>query len=286
MNSTLNTGWSTPEQTRNALAGNSLLTLLTRRLEDRTAQIGVIGLGPVGLRLATRFTRKGFPTAGFEIDPLQLARLGRDAGAAHNIPVQAMRENDVSCAEFAGLAEMDVVLICDPTPPNADCPPDPFFVTDAAFALAQHLRHGQLIVLECATASRRPDELMISILEESGIHCPVVPYRTDGQTLTSSDTPEPDFFLAYSPDRPNRANRTNRANSSDQEAGNRKLRRADTAKTVGGVNGPSALAAQALYQCVFERTLILSPPRAAQMAAVIENANGGGHFLPRPSPSL
>jgi UDP-N-acetyl-D-glucosamine dehydrogenase len=265
MNSDFTNCWSTSEQIGKTLAANSLFTLLSSRLESRTAKIGIIGRGAIGMQLAARFARKGFLTAGYHIDPPAVDRLGRKSRPLQAIPSRMAHETFVPRANFATLTDMDAVLICDPKPANGDCEPDPRFVEDAAFEIAQHLRHGQLILLESAPQPGTPDELLISILEESGLHCPVVPYRTDGHALTSGEAPEPDFFLGYSSER--------------KDLGRRRVRRAEMPKTVGGVNGPSALAAQALLQCVFERTLIVSSPRTAEMARVLQNIERGANFL-------
>ena len=123
--------------------------------------------------------------------------------------------------------------------------------------VSEHLQAGQLIVLESTTYPGTTDEDMLPILEKAGLKCPVSPYTTDGVTVTASEGAEPDFFLAFSPER--------------EDPGNKQFQTRQVPKIVGGVNASSALAAQALYQSIFEHTHLVSSSRTAEMAKLLEN---------------
>jgi UDP-N-acetyl-D-glucosamine dehydrogenase len=131
------------------------------------------------------------------------------------------------------------------------------FVLNTAEMVSSHLRPAQLVVLESTTYPGTTDEEMLSILEKTGLKCPVSPYRIDGAKLTESEAMEPDFFLAFSPER--------------EDPGNKNFETQQVPKIVGGVNASSALVAQALYQSIFEHTHLVSSSRAAEMTKLLEN---------------
>ena len=123
--------------------------------------------------------------------------------------------------------------------------------------VSEHLQAGQLIVLESTTYPGTTDEEMLAILEKPALKCPVSPYVTDGVTVTASEGAEPDFFLAFSPER--------------EDPGNKQFQTHQVFKIIGGVNGSSAVAAQALYQSIFEHTFMVSSSRTAEMTKLLEN---------------
>jgi UDP-N-acetyl-D-mannosaminuronate dehydrogenase len=110
-------------------------------------------------------------------------------------------------------------------------------------------------VLESATYPGTTDEEVLPILEKGALRCTVSPYTTDGVTVTASDGEEPDFYLAFSPER--------------EDPGNNKFQTRQVPKIVGGVNASSAVAAQALYQSIFEHTYLVSSSRTAEMAKLL-----------------
>ena len=170
----------------------------------RTAEVGVIGLGYVGLPLSLLSAREGFQTTGFDIDPGKMAKLQRgvsyikhisDASVAEQIGKKQFQATD----DFTRLQKMDAIIICVPTPLDKHREPDLSFVRNTAEVVSAHLQPGQLIVLESTTYPGTTDEEVLPILERKALRCPVSPYTTDGATVSTINALEPDFFLALLP---------------------------------------------------------------------------------------
>jgi len=237
-------------------------TLLERKLEDKTAQVGVIGLGYVGLPLALLFARKGFATTGFDVDPAKVEKLERGESYISHIRPAAIseevkRKHFRATDDFAALEAMDACLVCVPTPLDEHREPDLSYIRNTAEEISAHLRPGQLIVLESTTYPGTTEEVMLPILERSGLRCPAAAYHTNGRAVESRESLRADFLLAFSPER--------------EDPGNTEFQTHRIPKLIGGVNGPSALAAQALYGHVFEGTLLVSSCKIAEMAKLLEN---------------
>jgi UDP-N-acetyl-D-glucosamine dehydrogenase len=237
-------------------------TTFRSKAQNKTAQIGVIGLGYVGLPLGLLFARNGFPTTGFDINQARVAMLEKGESYIRHIPGSAIAEQVKkkgfrATADFAVLREMDAILICVPTPLDQHREPDLSFVRNTTEAISSHLRRGQLVVLESTTYPGTTEEVVLPILEKSGLRCPIVPYATDGSRITAPAQPAGDFFVAFSPER--------------EDPGNKQFQTHQIPKVVAGVNAASARAAQALYGEVFEKTLVVSSTRAAEMTKILEN---------------
>ena len=242
--------------------GAEATALLQRKLEDKTAQVGVIGLGYVGLPLALLFARKGFSATGFDVDPAKVAKLERGESYIRHIPPAAIAEEVElkhfrATDDFAALEAMDACLVCVPTPLDEHREPDLSYIRNTAEEISAHLRPGQLIVLESTTYPGTTEEVMLPILERSGLRCPIAVYHTNGRAVESRESLQSDFLLAFSPER--------------EDPGNKEFQTHRIPKLIGAVNGPSALAAQALYGQVFERTLLVSSSKVAEMAKLLEN---------------
>jgi len=230
--------------------------------------VGVIGLGYVGLPLSLLFARSGFPTTGFDIDPVKIAQLRSGQSYIRHIPSAAVaseieRKHLSATDDFSALTQMDAIIVCVPTPLDEHREPDLSFVRNTVLTISDHLRAGQLVVLESTTYPGTTEEVVLPILERSGLRCPIAPYRAEdagrvgnhaGKELPPSP---PDFFLAFSPER--------------EDPGNKQFKTHQIPKLIGGVNGPSAVMAQALYRHAFEQTLIVSSSRVAEMAKLLEN---------------
>jgi UDP-N-acetyl-D-glucosamine dehydrogenase len=241
---------------------DSALAALRARLESKSAQVGIIGLGYVGLPLGLLFARKGLHTTGFDIDPRKVEMLGRGESYIRHLESAAITEQVrgkrfEATADFARLQAMDAVVICVPTPLHAHREPDLTYIRSTAESIRPNLRHGQLIVLESTTYPGTTEEVVLPILEQSGLRCPVVPDAAGLGSLEKSGDSPMDFFLAFSPER--------------EDPGNKQFETQQIPKIVGGVNGPSALAAQALYQQAFDRTILVSSSRVAEMSKLLEN---------------
>ena len=223
---------------------------LKQRIESRSAPIGVIGMGYVGLPLALLFTEQRFSVTGFDIDPTKVSTLNNGASYIFRIPateIQSARERGFcATSNYADIAEMDVVAICVPTPLSEFHEPDLSYIQQTAKAIAPYLREGQLIILESTTYPGTTEEVLIPILE------------TNPSGLKVARAPESKgFYVAFSPER--------------EDPGNDTVARRDIPKVVGGV-GPVALElASAVYSTIFNRIVPVSSPAAAEMTKLLEN---------------
>jgi UDP-N-acetyl-D-glucosamine dehydrogenase len=152
--------------------------------------------------------------------------------------------------DFSRLSEADAIIICVSTPLNEYREPDLSYVEKTAKSIQPHLQKGQLVVLESTTYPGTTEELVLPILEKSGLRCPIA------SGLDNENVPG-DFFLAFSPER--------------EDPGNKQYGLAQIPKVVGGVNPPSGRAAQALYAQVVAKVIPFSSTRAAEMTKLLEN---------------
>ncbi len=152
--------------------------------------------------------------------------------------------------DFAKLKDADAILICVPTPLDERREPDLSYVEQTAIAIYPHLQKGQLVVLESTTYPGTTEELVLPILEKSGLGCPIA-------TGPENENVACDFYLAFSPER--------------EDPGNKQYGLAQIPKVVGGLNPPSGRAAVALYTSVVARVVPVSSTRAAEMAKLLEN---------------
>jgi len=194
------------EEEREQIAVNDSLIALRRKLKHQTAEIGIIGLGYVGLPLGLLFSRKRFRTSGFDIDSGKVEKLRRGESYIKHIPSQMVAEQIeqrrfLPRSDFAGLRDMDAIIICVPTPLDKHHEPDLSFVRNTAAEVGLHLRRGQLVVLESTTYPGTTEEELIPILQNSGLHCLVSKYSTDGRNVTAGEIAPAEFFLAFSPER-------------------------------------------------------------------------------------
>ncbi|MGH9351062.1 MAG: nucleotide sugar dehydrogenase, partial [Terriglobia bacterium] len=243
-------------------AGAENQVAVLNRFATRQVQVGIIGLGYVGLPLALLYSTKGFRTTGFDTDPSKVEKLESGQTYISHIPAAAIaaerKQNRFrATTAFEYLREMDAIIICVPTPLGDHREPDLSYVQNTAENIRRFLRPGHLVVLESTTYPGTTDELILPILERSGLRCPVMPYSTDGQSVSYPHPSVADFMVAFSPER--------------EDPGNRNFQTHQIPKVIGGVNGPSAQAAHALYRQVFERTVLVSSSRAGEMTKLLEN---------------
>lgn len=218
-------------------------------------KVGIIGCGYVGLPLALRFAETGHSVLGFDLDSEKVARLNRGESYIKHIPAEHIARHVsahrfAATAEFPRLREMDAVLICVPTPLDERREPDLTYVENTARSIAPHLQRGQLIVLESTTYPGTTQELVLPILEASGLRCPVSAGKNGPEVAT-------DFYLAFSPER--------------EDPGNQKFGLAQIPKVVGGINPPSGRAASSLYSQIVARVVPVSSTQAAEMSKLLEN---------------
>ncbi|HKW68459.1 MAG TPA: nucleotide sugar dehydrogenase [Terriglobales bacterium] len=237
---------SVQAQTVTGMAGD-----LKQKIETRRAQVGVIGLGYVGLPLALLFSEQRFPVTGFDIDQRKVKTLEQGGSYIYRITsaeIQLARQQGFKATfDFSQLEQMDAVVICVPTPLNEYREPDLSYIVKTAEAIAPHVRPGQLIVLESTTYPGTTEEVLIPILE-----------RNPGSLKAARNGSEAgDFYVAFSPER--------------EDPGNDTVARHDIPKVVGGLDVQAAALASALYGSIFARTVPVSTPAAAEMTKLLEN---------------
>jgi len=217
---------------------------LAAAFRGRTAKIGIIGLGYVGLPLLRAAAERGFAALGFDIDRAKVALL--NAGGSYLCHVSAdsiaaLRHSGHLAAtdDFSRLGEVDAVILCVPTPLTRQREPDLGFIVSTTEIVASHLRRGQLIVLESTSYPGTTREIMRPILERSGLR--------SGH----------DFFLAYSPER--------------ADPGNADFATGDIPKVVAGDGADALRLAKALYDAVVGRTVPVSSLDTAEAVKLTEN---------------
>jgi UDP-N-acetyl-D-glucosamine dehydrogenase len=238
----LKTGDLKPEADQRAPASDHYARLLGS-ITKRTARVGIIGLGYVGLPLARAFSAGGFAVLGFDTDPAKVAKLERGESYIGHIPDDAVRtmrrDRFEATSSFERLSEPDAVLICVPTPLTETREPDLAYVVKSAHALAARLRPGQLVVLESTTYPGTTREVLQPVLEATGLRA--------GK----------DFFLAFSPER--------------EDPGNASYSTKTIPKVVGGVDGPSLELAAALYGQVVAHVVRVPSAEVAEACKILEN---------------
>jgi UDP-N-acetyl-D-glucosamine dehydrogenase len=221
-----------------------MINTFEESVRNRSAKVGVIGLGYVGLPLIRAFISAGFRTQGFDLDQAKIDRLLAGRSYIKHIPSEWIFKcvND-GCFEptcdMRRLGEPDALLICVPTPLNETRDPDLTYIENTARQIAQTLRPGQLIVLESTTYPGTTREIMLPILSAGGMKA--------GK----------DFFLAFSPER--------------EDPGNPKYSAETIPKVVGGIDAASGRLAALLYAQAVVKVVTVSSCEVAEAAKIIEN---------------
>jgi UDP-N-acetyl-D-glucosamine dehydrogenase len=220
------------------------MTHLLERIANRTARVGIIGQGYVGLPLALVFQEAGFPVTGFDVDPKKVELIAKGESYIKHIGAErvlaAVKSGKYTATtNFDRLAECDAIIICVPTPLGLHREPDNSFIHSTAREIAKRLRKEQLVVLESTTYPGTTDEEVRPILEATGLKCP------------------DDFLLAFSPER--------------EDPGNPRFSTRNIPKVVGGINSPSTEAAIALYGAAVDKVVPVSSARVAESAKLLEN---------------
>jgi UDP-N-acetyl-D-glucosamine dehydrogenase len=223
---------------------NRLAQELERKIKNKTARVGVIGLGYVGLPLVKAFLRAGFRVTGFDIDQRKIQFLNKGRSYIRHISTAELkrflsRRTFTATGDFRRLRNMEAIIICVPTPLDHHRNPDLSYVLNTTRAISRQLARGQLVVLESTTYPGTTEEDMLPILEESGLRA--------GR----------DFFLAFSPER--------------EDPGNRQFNTESIPKVVGGLTRDCLRAAKALYDQIVVRTVPVSSTRVAESSKLLEN---------------
>jgi UDP-N-acetyl-D-glucosamine dehydrogenase len=219
-------------------------TELTNLITNKKATVGVIGLGYVGLPLVVEFASKGFKGIGFEVDERKAKQI--NAGQSYIGDVPSSRVSELvkheklqATTDFNLLSQCDAIIICVPTPLRKTKEPDVSYILAAAEQIKQRLRHGQLIILESTTYPGTTDEVLLPMLEETGLKL------------------DDDFMLAFSPER--------------VDPGNPNFLTHNIPKVVGGVTEDSGFVAAHLYSQIVKDVHAVSSARVAEAAKLLEN---------------
>ena len=226
------------------------MTLLDK-IETRQATVSVIGLGYVGLPLAVIFAEAGFRVIGIDVDPVRVESVNRGESYVQDVSTEKLarltsgtdpRGLLSATTDYDALEEVDVVIVCVPTPLSKTKDPDLTHVSGAADEISRHLHSGMLIVLESTSYPGTTDELVLPRLQ-----------RSNGRTLKVGT----DFYLAFSPERidPGRTDWT----------------LSTTPKVIGGVTSKCTDLAKAVYECVIQDVVPVSSTKVAEMVKLLEN---------------
>lgn len=217
---------------------------LTDAIQNKTATIGIVGLGYVGLPLALAFSEAGFKVLGFDVQQKRADLVNEGSSYITDVSGERLRQavaNNrlAATTEQKRLVEADAVCICVPTPLTKTKDPDLSYVVRESEEICKCLRRGQLVVLESTTYPGTTRHVVLPILESAGLKCGV------------------DFYLAYSPERVDPGNTTHNIRN--------------VPKIVGGIDSESTRLAQLLYSQVAETVVPVSCPEVAEMTKIFEN---------------
>ncbi|WP_339226789.1 nucleotide sugar dehydrogenase [Oceanobacillus sp. FSL K6-2867] len=225
--------------------GNQLAEKLIEKLNNKTAVIGVVGLGYVGLPLAVEKAKAGYNVIGFDVQESKVDEVNQGVNYIGDVVDEELQELVTkkklkATTDYSFIKEVDAVAICVPTPLDIYKQPNTNYVESSAHEISDHLHEGMLVVLESTTYPGTTEELLKPILEQSGLNC--------GE----------DFFLAYSPER--------------VDPGNKQFKTKNTPKVVGGMTENCTNAAATLYGNVLESDIHrVSSPAVAEMEKIHEN---------------
>ena len=221
-----------------------LIDELEKKIKDKKAKIGIIGMGYVGIPLGLEFAGTGFSVTGFDKDSARVKEINSGKQVMKHIPAKSMKEfvkknNGSSTTEFSEIRDMDCLIICVPTPLDEHEQPDMSYIESASKEIGKNLRKGQLIVLESTTYPGTTREIVKPILEKSKLEA--------GE----------DFFLAYSPER--------------EDPGNKEFSVSAIPKVMGGLTDNCLRLTSNLYKNIVSETVEVSSLETAEATKLMEN---------------
>ena len=221
-----------------------MITEILKKIEERKAKVGIVGLGYVGLPLAIEFVNAGFQVKGFDIDAGKIKLLEKSETYIKHIPSSVLAKmNDTglfsATTDFSLSSACDAVIICVPTPLTSHREPDMSYIVSTAESLAPHIRKDQLFTLESTTYPGTTAEVLRPILEAGGLKAGM------------------DFYLAYSPER--------------EDPNNRDFSTSTIPKVVGADDSDSLEIANAYYSTVICKTVPVSSAATAEATKLVEN---------------
>ena len=216
---------------------------IINKINDGSACVGIVGLGYVGQPLALRFSEEGFRVLGFDIDEMKVTTLNSGRSDIEHIDDDAVNEAVLSgmrcTSDFSEITNVDVIIICVPTPLSRHREPDLSFVTTTVDSFLGYVKPGQLLSLESTTYPGTTEELLRPRLESAGFEV------------------GSDVFLVYSPER--------------EDPGNANFTTSQIPKVVGGCSNACLKVGEALYGQIIDQTVPVSSTRAAEMTKLLEN---------------
>jgi UDP-N-acetyl-D-glucosamine dehydrogenase len=217
---------------------------LKKLITEKNAQIGVIGLGYVGLPLIIEFALKGYPTVGFEVDAKKVESLNEGDSHIVDVPSENVQKaleagKFKATTDFSELGKCDIIIICVPTPLRKTKDPDMSYILAAGEEIKKYARRGQLVILESTTYPGTTDEILQPMIEEAGLKL------------------DEDFLLAFSPER--------------VDPGNPQFQTHNITKVVGGVGQDSTEVSALLYSQIVDNVHAVSSARVAEACKLWEN---------------
>jgi UDP-N-acetyl-D-glucosamine dehydrogenase len=219
-------------------------TVLEEKIKSRTARVGIVGLGYVGLPLAMEFARAGFSVTGIDIQESKVAQLNSGESYVRDVPTNTLKKwvsagKFRATSDFSAISDLDTVNIAVPTPLRKTKDPDMSYVVSACQGTAKYLGPGKLVILESTTYPGTTDELVLPMLEASG--------GKAGE----------DFFLCFSPER--------------VDPGNAQYQTANIPKVVGGITAACTRLGALFYSQAIEKVVPVSSTSVAEMVKLLEN---------------
>jgi len=219
-------------------------TALEEKIKNRTARVGVVGLGYVGLPLAMEFAKAGFSVTGIDIQESKVSQLNRGDSYVQDVPTDTLKKwvsggKFRATSDFSVILDLDTINIAVPTPLRKTKDPDMSYIVSACQETAKYLRPGKLVILESTTYPGTTDELVLPMLEASGWKV--------GQ----------DFFLCFSPER--------------VDPGNAQYHTANIPKVVGGITEACTRLGALFYAQALEKVVPVSSTSVAEMVKLLEN---------------
>jgi UDP-N-acetyl-D-glucosamine dehydrogenase len=217
---------------------------LQRRIKSRTARVGIVGLGYVGLPLAVEFAKAGFSVMGIDVQKDKVARLNRGHSYIQDVPSETLGPlvedgRFQATTDFSVVEDLDTINIAVPTPLRKTKDPDMSYVVSACQEVATHLAPGKLVILESTTYPGTTDELVLPMLERTGLRV--------GE----------DFFLCFSPER--------------IDPGNTRFHTTNIPKVVGGITPACTRMGSLFYSQALEKVVPVSSTSVAEMVKLLEN---------------
>jgi UDP-N-acetyl-D-glucosamine dehydrogenase len=217
---------------------------LEEKIKNRTARVGIIGLGYVGLPLAMEFAKAGFSVTGIDIQPSKVSLLNHGESYVQDVPTDTLKKwvaagKFRATSDFSVISDLDTINIAVPTPLRKTKDPDMSYIVSACQETAKYLGRGKLVILESTTYPGTTDELVLPMLEAPG--------RKVGE----------DFFLCFSPER--------------VDPGNPQFQTANIPKVVGGITPACTKLGALFYAQALETVVPVSSTGVAEMVKLLEN---------------